>query len=667
MPEWVADDGMLTYYGTETDARRIWAQQWRSDQNTGVTDPRTINGSASSLTVRASTVSVYAPQEQTFTRIDERWSATTESEYLLVFEGHPRVQCSFDGRPTIERKSDTTVTVTAEQRATLTLTGWSEPRVLDKSRRIPPTLSGVQGIVNDWADTMAAIGPDRSVPSVRRSVRCVRIDADAPTPDPNRDGELAISVPSAIEPILVCAPLAYYLGIPIRLNPNERAWLGRTDGSWSFRLGRMPTLPATVLGVLRRLLVLDAYVRTAGTHPAPTNARAWLNAIGLDAHQLFHDPEADRLETYLSLDEATLASTNIDWPLTTYLPGTIEAVRALPFVLTRLSAVALPRAGELDDAARIKRALETYWRGTRSRVPVVDAEVTESRYHAWIGAGVPIEVATMELETAAAPHSMPKSVPRIALVENDAEMADEASTIRRRPCPSLRIERFRGLTQTELREVVAGGFDYVHYVGHCNTDGLECIDGHWSIPDELADPPTSFCLNACQSYDEGRTLIAAGSRAGAVTFAPVVDGEAAKVGRSFLELLLAGVSVERALALARREILMGQEYGILGDPTHRLRGGNPAPSPIVRAQRTQDGGLDIEVDTTGTHGPGRTVPGPFDRTAMLAESTAEQWFSLAEGWTWLRSQPHPIVLDGTLWLPGALAADPNDHEFEEST
>lgn len=653
MPAWAVDGEMLTFHGTDGDTRRVRAGRWRPDHGASPAESRSIRGRTRTFSVRTDDVTIFGP-DGTSQRIDAEWQADARATYVLAFGGRPHLQCTIMGRPAIERDAGRFVTVRTRRPRSVTFTGWTEPRVLDRSLAIPPSVAGVRGLINEYAAAMAGVGPDRSMPYVRRSVPSVRLDDDA---EPSRpaDGPLAIAVPTAIEPLLVCAPLAYYLGIPIRSDEGDAVRLVRTDGSWTYPLGSMPTLPATVLRVLRRLLVLDAHVRVVGPHPAPADGRARLEQFGLDAEDLYRTSEPERLERYLSLDDPMLGMSTPDWPLTTYLPADVRAARALPYAVSRLSAVALPRAGELDDAARIKRALDGYWRGTRSRVPVLDADVTGSRYHAWVGEGVPIEVASLDVETAGTPGPVPNPKPRVAIVENDPEMTEETAD---RPEPGVELRRFRGLTRAELATVFAAGYDYVHYVGHCESAGLACVDGYWHVPDRLAEPPVSFCLNACQSYIQGRALVAAGSRAGAVTFASVVDGEAAKVGRTFIDLLLAGASVERALAVARREILMGQEYGIVGDPGHRLREATTDPPPIVRARRLE-GELEIRVDTTGARSPGRVVPGTLSGAASLAETTVERRVPVETGWAWLREQPHPIVLDGSLHLPTELPQRPD--------
>ncbi len=87
---------------------------------------------------------------------------------------------------------------------------------------------------------------------------------------------------------------------------------------------------------------------------------------------------------------------------------------------------------------------------------------------------------------------------------------------------------------------------------------------------------------------EGQTLIEKGSVAGAVTFTKVLNDHAVKVGSTFAKLLVHGFSIERAMCLARRRIMMGKDYAVVGDGTHSLIQGEHRLPTTVTIEELED-------------------------------------------------------------------------------
>jgi hypothetical protein len=121
--------------------------------------------------------------------------------------------------------------------------------------------------------------------------------------------------------------------------------------------------------------------------------------------------------------------------------------------------------------------------------------------------------------------------------------------------------------------------DFLHYVGHATPDGLECPDGRMLDVATVAETGvTAFCLNACQSYTQGRRLIEAGALGGVVTHGDVGDEMAHRVGGTLARLLNNGYSLAAALDVAGETHPVGAQYGTVGAGQISLaQGGSAGP------------------------------------------------------------------------------------------
>jgi hypothetical protein len=143
--------------------------------------------------------------------------------------------------------------------------------------------------------------------------------------------------------------------------------------------------------------------------------------------------------------------------------------------------------------------------------------------------------------------------------------------------------------------------DFLHYVGHATPDGLECPDGRMLDVATVAETGvTAFCLNACQSYTQGRRLIEAGALGGVVTHGDVGDEMAHRVGGTLARLLNNGYSLAAALDVAGETHPVGAQYGTVGAGQISLaQGGSAGPC----LWRVLPGGDEyrVRVETFATH------------------------------------------------------------------
>jgi hypothetical protein len=164
----------------------------------------------------------------------------------------------------------------------------------------------------------------------------------------------------------------------------------------------------------------------------------------------------------------------------------------------------------------------------------------------------------------------------------------------------------------------------------------------------------TFFLNACGSYREGEALVQRGSVAGGVTLDRVLDRPATTVGLAFARLVIHGYGIERALALARRRVMMGKDYAVVGDGTYTLTPscGDPAVLQVEPAQE----GYDVTYAVQGTRGAGSRFRDPFrgdDHPYGEEVATSLDRTSLAG---LLGERSFPVVFEDDLVWSGELAA-----------
>jgi len=199
--------------------------------------------------------------------------------------------------------------------------------------------------------------------------------------------------------------------------------------------------------------------------------------------------------------------------------------------------------------------------------------------------------------------------------------------------------------------VFESDYDFVHYIGHCETDGLRCPDGYLSAADLDGVGAAVFFLNACGSFHEGMELVERGAVAGAITFSQVLNDHAVKVGSTFARLLVNGFGIERAMRLARRRIMMGKDYAVVGDGTHRLtRTENRLPASAV-LQELDPGSFLLTYDQFTATDAGAYYH-PYvgdDDYAYLCGNESEFALDRQEVLEFLGRAEMPVVYDGDVY------------------
>ncbi|MFB6359765.1 MAG: hypothetical protein ABEH59_00420 [Halobacteriales archaeon] len=533
----------------------------------------------------------------------------------------------------------------------------------------------------DMLRAIAAFGSALKTTSVERSYPTLRghpptIDrGDAlAIPDHLEPPETGVTIdlPPALEYLYPVAPLAYYLGAD--LEPATEPRLRTASGS-AQRLGdTAPAFEREVKRLLQQVFFLDCLTRTEGFYPVNLHERNVLEpALDLDFEALYEASLSERLDAYLSVPHAQLEPELPDWKLTARVSFRPDHIELLPFLVNDLAVVRSAGSADTQPVSATGIATEpaeTDGGFTRSSTRNVSdsagapgptlfrPEPTEALEQTWIGDGAPMGASKGLL--AAYRNRLDRSPVDgdidLTVVCNAGEMNEERDVVdaaygSREELP-FSIHSVTEATVDGLRSVLQRETQFLHYIGHIDSRGFECVDGFLDARDLEATGVESFFLNACQSYQQGLALIRAGSSAGIVTVEDVINSGAQRVGRALARLLNHGFPLSAALEIARERSVVGGQYLLFGDGGINIAqpgGGVPALSRLDADDPTT---LTYETYPTVHQGMG-TIAIPFigDNDEYYLAGGASGRFNLteAEGAAIFEKEPQPVEHDGELY------------------
>jgi len=572
-----------------------------------------------------------------------------------------RVYVRFEGPASLEPTEDRTVLSLAESTA-VTL-GVSEATAIGPPRmQVPDTPEGLATGLTHLSASHHSVTPSRSHPRRRDHPPLLTTGETAVIPDAVADGRpetgIEFRLPPCVESLFVAAPLAYYLGATVTVGDRERALLTAEGTDVRHEFDPFPAFQGEVAGLLRRLFYLDCLVRRVN----PVENPELLETCSLVPQNVRSLSPAGRLERYLETPTAAVQAATPEWHLSTHVRPSVENARCLPFLLDRLSLIYLSDGSELDRSDLLDRTLSDAYptRGCSESAAVVEPTVGDGHVHGWLAPGTPIDAfktTPTAYENRYRYRDRERDRLQLSVVLNDGEMEKErhavADIYRAAELP-MNVTVNDRLTTAELADVFESENDFVHFIGHCEDDGLQCPDGTLSMRSLSAARTRTFFLNACGSYEQGLELLEQGAVAGAVTFTDVLDRHAALVGTAFGRLLSHGFSIQRAIQLARRRILMGKDYAVVGDGTYALL---PSPvEPIVLRVTDADPGYDVICDVVTPQGAGESYQLPFDGETALNGTQTELSVSLDTLVETLEANSLPVIFDGEFHWSGDLAA-----------
>jgi len=598
--------------------------------------------------------------------------ALPDDEYVIDVDAEIKTYLRVDGECSIRRSETYDRTVVSFPERTDVAVGFrSRSEVPTHSMTVPPTPEGVATALSHLHASHRTTGVDRSYPSLRGHPPRLEAGEGIDVPDAvvaaTQSTGIEIVAPDDLASLYVLAPLAYYLqaSVDVADRPRPVLRLPSLDAEWE--LSGLPDLEREVTRLLRQVFFLDCLVRNVGPYGTELAEASLLDTLGLDAGALYDAEPAERLGTYMTVAHDAIQHRLPDWHLATYVEPTSEHLSTLPHLLDRLSLLYEPRTSELEGSELVARSLDDFYRGSAAggrgvgqvaSVDIVKPELREGRIHGWLAEGTPIDVFK---SAPAAYENRLDYLERggdgidIAVVLNDQEMSGEVDVAeiyrRRGEDLSIDVTVEEQLSTDGLARLFESRTDFVHYIGHCEESGLRCPDGYLSASSLEACRAQTFFLNACGSYYEGLELVERGSVAGAITFSQVLNEHAVKVGSTFARLLVHGFGIERALQLARRRIMMGKDYAVVGDGTHSLAQSENRLPATAELERVEGDGFLLSYDQFSSRHVGGFYQ-PFiqgNEYSYLCGTESEHALSRDELLAYLDRAEMPVVFDGDVY------------------
>lgn len=584
--------------------------------------------------------------------------------YVLSIDASIKAYVRFEGPATVVRHGDRyEVEVSFPFKRSVTIGFRSFVRAPTETVTVPRTTEGLATALSTFDYAHRTTSPDRTYQTMRRHPPRVEFGEETRVPDAvadaGHDTGVEVVVPDDLETLFTVSSLAFYLSADVRVEAGASPHVRVDDPE----LRHDFTDPVTqVPDLLERLFWLDCLVRSAGPHGMAVEESELLSQLDIDAEEAYEQSIGERVRTYLNAPYNIVKRDLPEWHLAMYVEPSMENASALPFLLNRLSHVYPPETAALEGKELMERSLDDFYRtapGPIASVDMVKPQLRSGRVHGWMAEGTPIDVfktLPQAYENKLSYLGADDDDISVTVVLNDAEMSGEHSRVaeiyreRSEEVPmDLTLER--DLTCDELADLLAERNDFVHYIGHCEVDGLRCADGNLSVEDIPESNAQTFFLNACGSYYEGLDLVRKGSVAGAVTFRKVLDEQAAKVGTAFARMLVNGFSIERAIRLARRRIMMGKDYAVVGDGTQVVTQSDAYIPATLTVDRLETGRFEVtyEASSPWSHGAAYQVFAPDEDAFRLCGNETTVTLSWDDTCSLLEHVAVPTIYEGEFY------------------
>ncbi|WP_238709217.1 hypothetical protein [Natronorubrum halophilum] len=464
----------------------------------------------------------------------------------------------------------------------------------------------------DPADMMQAVSmfgsaikmttSERSYPTLRGHPPSIELGDKLDIPDelarPNSG--VRIEIPPTYQHVFAISPLAYYLAAEIDTGTTPRLVI---DTGYMYEIEGDQRFSIIIEKILKHIFLLDCVVQTEGETPTDLYERQAIEAdLGFSIENVYEQTMAEQLEAYLETPFAIVEPYLPEWWLKTQLKSTADHVEFLPFAVNNLSTIMIK---EEKDGFMRERKMTTSTNSLRDLAgnhKKTSAKTDSVIRQSWNDKDGTVIPSTKSLS--AFQHRINQS-PRdgsleIEVVCNDPDMSEELvkvhGTYGNRDNLPFNITVHHDLSTTGLEEVLTRESDFVHYIGHIDSDGFRCSDGVLDAATVETIGTKTFFLNACQSYEQGLNLIEAGAIGGIVTLTEVQNSDAVDAGETIARLLNNGFPLYATLDILQKKKKYNQQYHIIGDEMLtivQIEQGTPTISTITRGRENNT----IEIDS----------------------------------------------------------------------
>lgn len=516
--------------------------------------------------------------------------------------------------------------------------------------------------------------PDRSYSTVRNHPPAIDLGSELSVPEDiaPHDSPVVIEIPPRLDRLYTTTSLAYYLDASVE--PGERPrLLAEGDPIYEFPNG----LQQGVEQLLPHVFLMDCLVRRTGFYPYDVYAHEQTaEVIPFEPSDYYESSPAERLQAYLSVPFEDLSPYTPTWPITAHVEPQANTLPTLPYLADQLAFVRSESPPRVTGLEAQRAGLQAFMDGgsTRAaadvfaeRASFVDIEpdpATET--DVWVGEDIPLRANELLVEGYRNRHRrepIESSTITVTVICNESWMSSEAEDVRKRygtreELP-IEVQTYDLLSRSELAEVLQEETDFLHYVGHAKSEGLECTDGYLDVGSVSSIGADMFFLNACQSYRQACKLVEGGCIGGIATLSDVIDEEAARVGRTTARLLDLGFPLRTALDIARERAMTGGQYFAVGDQSASLvqvQGGTPVRHFLTSKDDTYE--LSIQSYTTNRFGLGSwfvaRIDGHRDRN-LVGKRVGPIELSREELRDFFELEDVPVDYDGEFYWASELA------------
>lgn len=484
-------------------------------------------------------------------------------------------------------------------------------------RSLHESPAGTITIGDDIEDAMRAVAltgsalkttsPERSFPSLRGHPPLIeRGEAfDAPDAFERPETDVTIEIPRDYGDLFRVSSLAYYLGADVV--PGDERVLD--VGGERYDLDTERGFEAEVSKLLKHVFFLDCVTRTEGFYEVALHERAAVAAeLPFDPVDVYDVAPAERLQAYLDVPYTVTDPHLPQWKLTADIEHDPDHIGTIPFVANELATVRIPEGDEEPTVHDEPEELTEFYRADGATVRstsetelatdwsnVIKPDETDAIEHAWIAEGFPLGASKTRVESYLRRLDRPareQNSISIDIVCNEDEMSEEdivEEFYGTRDIFEFDITVHYKLTCEELADVLRKDTGLLHYIGHVDEGGFQCVDGMFDARTLEEVNVDAFLLNACKSYKQGDALVERGSYGGIVTLANISNDPAVRIGRALARLLNNGFTLQAGLSVARNVTLFGNKYITIGDGTLQLvqsKNGTPVATELTK---TTDG------------------------------------------------------------------------------